>query len=132
MSRVEMEERRLAAAMRFRALDDGEYPAQAQVAREMGVSRTTASRWHRTLTRQGIEGLLLRRAPGRPCRLTPAQQEIVRRAVRRELPPTERRVWTAQAVADMIAERTGVRYHRDHAYRLLPALGLVRRGGSWR
>ena len=42
------------------------------VARKFGVSRTTASRWHRTLDRHGMERLHKRKAPGRPSRLTAA------------------------------------------------------------
>src|SRR5207237_8826318 len=68
LTRDEMESRRLMAAQDLqRGL------SQSQVARKFGVSRTTASRWHRTLSGRGVESLRKRRAPGRPCRLN-AQQ----------------------------------------------------------
>ena len=68
LTRDEMESRRLMAAQDLqRGL------SQSQVSRKFGVSRTTASRWHRALSGRGVESLRKRRAPGRPCRLT-AQQ----------------------------------------------------------
>ena len=68
LTRDEMESRRLMAAQDLqRGL------TQSQVSRKFGVSRTTASRWHRALSGRGVESLRKRRAPGRPCRLT-AQQ----------------------------------------------------------
>ena len=68
LTRDEMESRRLLAAQDLqRGL------SQSQVARKFGVSRTTASRWHRTLSGRGVEFLRKRRAPGRPSRLTAEQ-----------------------------------------------------------
>src|SRR5450756_2796692 len=68
LSRDEMESRRLLAAQ---DLQTG--LSQSQVARKFGVSRTTASRWNRTLNGNGVESLRKRRAPGRPSRLTADQ-----------------------------------------------------------
>src|SRR6478672_3694043 len=68
LTRDEMESRRLLAA------DDLQRGlSQSQVARKFGVSRTTASRWHRALTGNGVEALRKRRAPGRPSRLSSEQ-----------------------------------------------------------
>src|SRR5215470_5392315 len=72
LTRDEMESRRLMAAQDLqRGL------TQSQVARKFGVSRTTASRWHRALNGRGVEALRKRRAPGRPSRLTGEQLRIV-------------------------------------------------------
>src|SRR6187455_3566553 len=68
LTRDEMESRRLMAAQ---DLQSG--LSQSQVARKFGVSRTTASRWHRALNGKGVEALRKRRAPGRPSRLTADQ-----------------------------------------------------------
>src|SRR3954462_16021237 len=68
LTRDEMESRRLMAAQ---DLQGG--LSQSQVARKFGVSRTTASRWYRTLSGKGVEYLRKRRAPGRPSRLTVEQ-----------------------------------------------------------
>src|SRR3954454_6862255 len=68
LTRDEMESRRLMAAQ---DLQTG--ISQSQVARKFGVSRTTASRWHRALNGTGVEALRKRRAPGRPSRLSADQ-----------------------------------------------------------
>src|SRR5581483_6398930 len=68
LTRDEMESRRLLAA---EDLQNG--LSQSQVARKFGVSRTTASRWHRALNGRGVEALRKRRAPGRPSRLSAEQ-----------------------------------------------------------
>src|SRR5262245_10979189 len=65
LTRDEMESRRLLAAQ---DLQTG--LSQSQVARKFGVSRTTASRWNRSLSGNGVDSLKKRRAPGRPSRLT--------------------------------------------------------------
>src|ERR1039458_2021382 len=72
LSRDEMESRRLLAAQ---DLQTG--LSQSQVARKFGVSRTTASRWNRTLSGKGVESLRKRRAPGRPSRLTADQRKTL-------------------------------------------------------
>src|ERR1017187_1227959 len=73
LTRDEMESRRLLAAQDLqRGL------SQSQVARKFGVSRTTASRWCRSLSGKGLESLRKRRAPGRPSRLTAEQLAGVR------------------------------------------------------
>src|SRR3954465_12635796 len=107
LSRDEMESRRLMAAQ---DLQTG--ISQSQVARKHGVSRTTASRWHRALSGRGVEALRKRRAPGRPSRLTAEQLKVVAeiyaagpRAVGFE---TDR--WTTIRLAQAIQGRFGIRY----------------------
>ena len=73
LNRDEMERRRLEAAE-----DLLKGLTQARVARKFGVSRTTASRWYRTLEGQGLERLRKRKAPGRPSRMTQTQMTEVR------------------------------------------------------
>ena len=72
LSRDEMERRRLEAAG-----DLLKGITQARVARKFGVSRTTASRWYRTLEGQGMECLRKRKAPGRPSRMSSTQRAEV-------------------------------------------------------
>ena len=72
LTRDEMESRRLLAAQ---DLQNG--LSQSQIARKFGVSRTTASRWHRALHRRGVESLRKRRATGRPSRLNREQHQGV-------------------------------------------------------
>ena len=124
LTRDEMESRRLMAAQDLqRGL------TQSQVSRKFGVSRTTASRWHRALSGKGVESLRKRRAPGRPCRLN-AQQlsevaELYRVGPRAAGFDSDR--WTTMRFAEAIYGRFGVRYDPDHAGRIMHRLGLRER-----
>ena len=129
LSRDEMESRRLLAAQ---DLQTG--LSQSQIARKFGVSRTTASRWNRTLSGKGVESLRKRRAPGRPSRLTAdhlkALTEIYRAGPRAAGFETGR--WTTARFAEAIFTQFGVRYDPDHAGRIMHRLGLRERRGSRR
>jgi transposase len=124
LTRDEMEGRRLLAAQ---DLQSG--LTQSQVARKFGVSRTTASRWHRALDGRGVEALRKRRAPGRPSRLKPDQvkgvQELYEAGPRAAGFDAER--WTTARFAEAIAARFGVRYDPDHVGRIMHRLGLRER-----
>src|ERR1022692_3889719 len=111
LNRDEMESRRLLAAQ---DLQTG--LSQSQVARKFGVSRTTASRWNRTLSGKGVESLRKRRASGRPSRLNPEQlhgaAEIYQAGPRAAGVVAGR--WTTSRFADAIFAHFGVRYDPDH------------------
>jgi transposase len=119
-----METRRLAAA---KELLNG--VTQSQVARRYGVSRTTASRWHRSIVHKGFEGMRRRRATGRPCRLTADQVDAIREMYRNGAAahgfPTDR--WTTGRLAVAIESRFGIRYDQDHVGRLMHKYGLRER-----
>lgn len=124
LTRDEMESRRLLAADELqRGL------SQSQVARKFGVSRTTASRWHRALSGRGVEALRKRRAPGRPSRLSAEQLHIVAEIYhggpRTAGLETDR--WTTAGFAQAIYARFGVRYDPDHVGRIMHRLGLRER-----
>ena len=124
LTRDEMESRRLMAAQ---DLQTG--LSQSQVARKFGVSRTTASRWHRAINGKGVESLRKRRAPGRPSRLTADQlagvHEIYHAGPRAAGYNSER--WTTTRFADAIHARFGIRYDPDHVGRIMHRLGLRER-----
>jgi transposase len=121
LSRDEMERRRLEAA---EDLQKG--ITQARVARKFGVSRTTASRWYRTLEGQGLERLRKRKAPGRPSRLSSSQlagvREMFAAGPRAFGFDTDR--WTTARLAQAIQGRFAIRYDPDHVGRLMHRLGL--------
>jgi len=124
LTRDEMESRRLLAAQDLqRGL------SQSQVARKFGVSRTTASRWHRALSGKGLEALRKRRAPGRPSRLNAEQlagvADIYRSGPRAAGFDTDR--WTTARFAQAIFGRFAVRYDPDHVGRIMHRLGLRER-----
>jgi transposase len=121
LTRDEMERRRLEAAQ-----DLLQGVTQARVARKFGVSRTTASRWYKTLDRHGVERLRKRKAPGRPSRLSASQLAelpvIYAMGARAFGFETDR--WTTARLAQAIQERFGIHYDPDHVGRLMHRLGL--------
>jgi transposase len=124
LTRDEMESRRLLAA------DDLQRGlTQSQVARKFGVSRTTASRWHRALNGRGVEALRKRRAPGRPSRLNVEQLKVVAEVYRAgpRACGFESDRWTTARFAEAIQARFGVRYDPDHVGRIMHRLGLRER-----
>ena len=121
LNRDEMERRRLEAAEDLlRGI------TQARVARKFGVSRTTASRWYRTLEGQGMDRLRKRKAPGRPSRLSVSQLaevcEIFASGPGAFGFESDR--WTTARLAQAIEARFAIRYDPDHVGRLMHRLGL--------
>jgi transposase len=124
LTRDEMENRRLLAA------DDLQQGlSQSEVARKFGVSRTTASRWNRVLSGNGVEALRKRRAPGRPSRLNADQlkqvAELYRLGPRMSGFSTD--TWTTARFAEAIQARFQIRYDPDHVGRIMHRLGLRER-----
>ena len=115
-----LEVRRRAAA---RLLRQG--LSQSQVARELGVHRQSVSRWARELGASGVRGLRKAERSGRPPKLSPAQLRDLERALKRgpEAFGYATGLWTAARVRALIEERSGVRYHQDHVWRILRRLG---------
>jgi transposase len=128
LTRDDMETRRLAAA---RELLNG--LTQSQVARRFGVSRTTASRWYRSIVVKGVDGMRKRRATGRPSRLTADQVETIRimycEGAQAWGFATDR--WTTGKLAEAIERRFGIRYDQDHVGRLMHKFGLRERRFSY-
>jgi transposase len=104
-SRQELENRHMQALEGFR---NGW--RQASVARLLGVSRTSASRWYKAW--KAGSDMKSTQAPGRPRRLTPRQLAEVEKLIRREPEMTH------SNLAVWIRKRYGVEYHRDHAGRI--------------
>ncbi len=107
----QLEERRFEAGRLLRA---GRL-SQAEIARQLGVSRTAVSRWAHRL-QDGPGGLaVLKNRPksGRPPQLTNQQWRVVLKILKkgaiRSGFETER--WTLLRIRDVIARRWGVRYH---------------------
>jgi len=124
LNRDDMETRRLAAAS---DLLNG--TKQSQIARRYGVSRTTASRWQRSILSKGLESLRKRRATGRPSRLTDDQVEAIRAMYFEGALAygfsSDR--WTTGRFAEAIDRRFGIRYDQDHVGRLMHKFGLRER-----
>ena len=118
-----MERRRKRAAHLF-----AQGKTQADVVRELEVSRQSVSRWHAEWKTGGTAAL---RGAGRAGRLPQLDKRDLRR-VERQLErgplangyPTD--MWTLQRVAEVIEAETGVAYHPGHVWRILGQLGWSR------
>jgi transposase len=94
---------------------------QAEIARQLGVSRQTASRWH-ARWRQGGRAVLA--GPGRwgrPSRLSDRDWRRVERALLQgaQAHGFDNDLWTLPRIAEVIWRLTGVSYHPGHVWWLL-------------
>lgn len=99
--------------------------SQAEIARHLGVSEATISKWKKVLEQKGPAGLQARKASGRPPKLSVAdKRQLVEKLEQGALAAefaTEQ--WTQARVKKMIEQEFGVHYHRDYISRLLHGLG---------
>lgn len=104
-SPAELERRRLLAVQRV-----GEGYTAEEAADFLGVAARSVYRWLADFRRLGAAGLAARPAPGRPAKLTPAQEKVVRRWL--EDDPADHGfatgLWTAPRLAQLIEEEWGV------------------------
>ena len=96
---------------------------RAEVARRLGVSRATTSRWYRAWR----DGDLAPKRRGRPPKIDAAAMARIERAIARGPRawgfPLEQ--WTLAAVAALIARLTGTAYHRRHVGRVVRRIGWI-------
>ena len=89
------------------------YYSTAEVADFLGVDPSSVRRWLAAFRRRGEAGLAARPATGRPPKLSPCQQRIVRRWLADS--PTEHgfptELWTTGRLALLIEEEWGVCFH---------------------
>jgi transposase len=102
------------------------YPTQ-EVAEFLGVDPSSVRRWLAVFRCQGAEGLVARRVPGRPRKLTPTQEKIALRWLT-DSPlehgfPTE--LWTASRLGQLIQEAFGVRLNSRYLSAWLRDRGLT-------
>jgi transposase len=118
----QMEERRLEAA---RLLRQG-LLSQAEIARQLGVSRASVCRWAATLAQEGPRGLEARPIPGQLPRLDERAWIRLGRLLDRGAVAagfaTER--WTLERIAALIEREVGVHYHPRYLERPLKAHGF--------
>lgn len=116
-----MEERRRQGALLLR---EGKL-TQAQIARELGVSRAAVSQWRAALDEKGLRGLRATRSSGRPSKLSEAEQQALRKILKRGACsagyPTER--WTLTRVCGVIRQEFAVVYHPHYVGRLMHEWG---------
>lgn len=114
-----LEERRRRASKLFR-LDLSLY----EIARRIGCHAASVLRWRRAWRRGGIKALKAKPAPGRPSKLSSRQKaRLVPLLVQGAMAHGYRtELWTTLRIAEVIEQRFGVRYHRNHVGKLLHQL----------
>lgn len=115
-----LEERRLQAARWF-----AQGKSQAEVARLLGVSRQSASRWYQAWQRGGAAGLKSAGRIGRRPRLTLERLQQVEQALLQgaRAHGYASDLWTLPRIARLIWQLTGVRYHPGHVWKILRGMG---------
>lgn len=123
LTREQMAERRRAGG---RLLKTGKL-SQAEIARQLGVSRAAVNQWAKTVIREGLRGLKRREVRGGRSKLTPQQHSRLKHIIKRGAMAagfeTER--WTLERVRQVIAREFQVSYHRNYLARLLRRLGIT-------
>jgi transposase len=93
---------------------------QSEIARALGVSRTSVQRWYRAWRQAGTPALLKAGPLGRKPRLTKTDLQLLKRALAKSAReygfPTE--TWTLPRVATVIRRVAGVSYHPGHVWRI--------------
>lgn len=97
-----------------------------EVARQIGCSPMSVSRWQAEVRARGPDALRPKPAPGRPPRVTARQRakllKLLLKGATAHGFSTD--LWTLPRVATVIARTFGVRYHPAHVWKIL-------RGEGW-
>jgi len=121
LTRTQMAERRAEGA---KLLQAGEMN-QTQIARHLGVTEATVSKWKKKLSTEGAEGLQPRQATGRPQKLDDEAKQsllkILETGPQASGFPTEQ--WTQVRIKQVIKREFGVSYHQNYISYLLHDLG---------
>ncbi len=119
-SAEELERRRRQA---IALLNQGARPAT--VARAVGTSRASVTRWRQAYEAGGQKGLRARPHPGGTSRLTDTQRKrlvgLLLQGPRKHGYATE--LWTLARVAELIAVTFGIEYHPSGVWHILRSLG---------
>jgi putative transposase len=89
------------------------------VSKELHRSRAWAYKWLKRFDNEGMKGLKDRARSGRPPDLP--EEKLLK--IRRELSENPSG-WKAKEIMNIIRQKTGVRYHEVHVYRLLHKWGF--------
>lgn len=122
-----MTERRLRAAEYFAAGDK----TQAEISRELQVSRQSISCWHWQWQQYGARALQGAGRAGRKPRLNQQQRRSLAAALRRGAREHgfENDRWTLDRVTALIERLTGVTYHPGHVWKILRSMGWTLQRG---
>lgn len=96
-----------------------------EAGRQIGCEPSSVMRWRDARRRGGAGALAVRRSPGRPMKLEPAQRERLVRLLLNEpmAHGYQSNLWTNAWIAETIEREFGVHYHTGHIGRLMHGLG---------
>ena len=89
------------------------------MAKDLHRSKAWASEWLKRYNKEGIEGLKDRTKSGRPPKLS----EEISYQIKQELKESNQG-WTTKQVEELIIEKSGIKYHSIHIYRILRKWGF--------
>ncbi len=99
--------------------------SQADIARELDVSRQSVSRWHKAFKKYGKAGLASTGQRGRPSKLSIEQKEklqsILEKGAKRYGYSID--LWTLPRIADVIWKEFKVSYNVAHIWWIMSSLG---------
>ena len=97
---------------------------RGDVARAVGTSRASVTRWCQAFDRRGEKGLAAKPHPGGRSKLTERQRQRLLRLLAKG--PRKHgyhtKLWTLARVAEVIAVEFGVTYHPSQVWRILRAM----------
>jgi transposase len=96
-----------------------------EVAHLIGCHASSVMRWRDARNKRGEEAFRVKLPPGRPQRLTEKRlRKLEAMLLKGPLAFGHRtNLWTTQRIADLIEEKFGVSYHRDHIGKIMKKLG---------
>ena len=124
LNRIQRAERRKTA---IREIKKGE--SQAEVARQLGVTRGDVHYWWKEYKEKGASTFKPHCSRGRPRRLDANKKRQLKRMIL-EGPLAhgwKTDLWTTKRIANLIWNRFGINYHRNHVAKLLHQIGF-----SWK
>lgn len=121
LTREQMEERRLEGG---RLLKEGKL-TNAEIARQLGVTRGSVSVWAKAIEAGGLRRLRRRQSSGRRSKLTKEVRNKLKRLLDRGALaagfPTDR--WTLVRVSELIKREFDISYHPNSLRRVLDQMG---------
>src|ERR1700719_1444301 len=99
--------------------------SESEVARRVGAHRQSVSKWAAELEAKGRAGLKKAGRAGRKPRLGTEQINQIEQGLKRgpQALGYETSLWTANRVAHLIEQESGVSYHPGHVWKILRQLG---------
>lgn len=99
--------------------------SQKKIAEVLGVTPGAVSQWIKRGLKEGADGLLHPKVPGRPSRLKPTERQHLKELLAQgaESFGFQGAVWTCARVAKVIEREFGVHYHPAHVSRILDEMG---------